>query len=82
MRIAIVLFIAVMFITVSCKKCETCEQTQTTTVNPNMSGYPRTTTITFEACGDNLRDVDGKTTTATSTSGSVTATVTSTTVCY
>jgi len=65
----------------SCKKCANCTQTATTNVNVSTPGYPQTTQTTFEACGDDLKAVDGKTTTSTATSGSVTATTTIKTVC-
>jgi hypothetical protein len=65
----------------NCKKCATCTQTITTSVNVSTPGYPQTSKTTFEACGDDLKAVDGKTTTSTSSSGSITATATSKTVC-
>jgi hypothetical protein len=64
-----------------CKKCATCTQTITTTVNVSTPGYPQTSKTTFEACGDELGKVDGKTTTSTSSSGGITATATAKTVC-
>ena len=71
-----------LFSVASCTKCETCTQTITTTVSPSTPGYPQTQTSTFEACGDNLRQVDGSTTKSTASSGGITATVTSKTICY
>jgi ABC-type Na+ efflux pump permease subunit len=50
--------------------CEQC--TQTMTVNKSLPGYPIVTT--FEACGDDLKDVDGKT--FKTTSGTLTITTT------
>jgi hypothetical protein len=64
-----------------CKKCATCTQTLTTSVNVSTPGYPQITQTTFEACGDDLKAVDGKTTTSTSSSGGITATATAKTVC-
>ena len=64
-----------------CKKCATCTQTITTTVNVSTPGYPQTSQSTFEACGEDLKAVDGKTTTTTSSSGNITATATSKTIC-
>lgn len=48
--------------------CETC--TQTITANKHVTGYPATTT--FEACGDDLKSLDGKV--FKSTSGTLTIT--------
>ena len=76
----ILFFVALTIIPFSsCKKCKTCEQTLTTTTN--QGGSPQVSHTTFDACGQDLKDVDGKTITATSTSGSVTATTVSKTVC-
>jgi hypothetical protein len=65
----------------SCQKCATCTMTTTTSVNVNTPGYPQVTKSTFEACGQDLSDVNGKTTTASSTVDGITATVVSKTVC-
>jgi hypothetical protein len=65
----------------SCKKCATCTQTITTSVNVSTPGYPQTSQSTFEACGEDLKAVDGKTTTSTQSSGGITATATSKTIC-
>ncbi len=65
----------------SCKKCANCTQTATTSVNVSTPGYPQTTQTTFEACGDDLKAVDGKTVTSSASSGSIIATTTATTVC-
>jgi hypothetical protein len=75
----LVLFNAITFI--GCKKCATCTQTITTTVNVSTPGYPQTTKTTFEACGEDLKAADGKTTTSTSSSGGIRATATSKTTC-
>ncbi len=50
----------------SCKKCETCTQTKTTSIDDQsyVPGYPKTTTSTFEACDDSLAEIDGKTITS------------------
>lgn len=69
----------------SCKKCATCTQTIniTTKTSTPTPGYPQTdiTTSTFEACGDNLKEVDGSTTESTASAGIVTVTSTSRTIC-
>jgi hypothetical protein len=75
-----ILFLSTALFT-SCKKCANCTQTATTSVNVSTPGYPQTSQTTFEACGDDLKAVDGKTTTSTASSGSITATTTATTVC-
>ncbi len=83
-KVKILLFGLVLFSTITfigCKKCATCTQTITTTVNVSTPGYPQTSKTTFEACGDDLKAVDGKTTTSTSSSGNITATATSKTTC-
>lgn len=72
---------SVLILSAGCKKCKDCTTTTTTTVSTPTPGYPQTTTSNFEACDDDLKAVDGKTTTATSTSGGITATVTSKTIC-
>ena len=51
-------------------KCETC--TQTMTANQHIQGYP--VTSTFEACGDDLKNIDGKV--IKTTSGTLTITTT------
>lgn len=57
--------IAGMICFTSCKKCETCTQTITTSIDQGSApGYPQTTTSTFEACDDELAKVDGKTVTS------------------
>jgi hypothetical protein len=81
-KLTILCFIVTsVFFVISCKKCATCTQTITTTVNVSTPGYPQTTKSTFEACGDDLKAVDGKTTTSTTSLGGITATATSKTVC-
>lgn len=79
------LFFGIVFysstILIGCKKCETCTQTITTSVNVSTPGYPQTTKSTFEACGDDLKAADGATTTSSSSSGGITATATAKTVC-
>jgi hypothetical protein len=84
-NIKLVLFslsIAGLFLVSSCTKCETCTQTITTTVSPSTPGYPQTQTSTFEACGDNLKQVDGSTYNSTTSSGGITVTSTMRTNCY
>ncbi len=65
----------------NCQKCATCTMTTTTSVNVNTPGYPQVTKTTFEACGQDLSDVNGKTTTASSTVDGITATSVAKTVC-
>ena len=71
----------VLLFSAGCKKCKDCTTTTTTSVNTPTPGYPQTSTSNFEACDDDLKAVDGKTTTATSSYGGITATVTSKTIC-
>jgi len=83
-KLNMLLFGLVLFSTttfISCKKCATCTQTITTSVNVSTPGYPQTSKSTFEACDKDLDAVNGKTTTAKSSSGSVVVTVTSKTTC-
>lgn len=66
------LLTAIVFITLSsCNRCEECTTTTTTTEHNSggWGGRSQTTTksqTTFEACGSDRKDVDGKTTTTTS----------------
>lgn len=55
---------------ISCTKCRECTQTTTVTTTPLTSGYPTTTVVKFEACGDYLKSIDGKNITSTTTSSS------------
>lgn len=71
-----------LFLVSGCTKCETCTQTITTTVSPSTPGYPQTQTSTFDACGDNLKQVDRSTSNSTVTSGGVRVTATMKTNCY
>jgi len=64
-----------------CQKCMTCVQTTTTSVNVQVPGYPQVTKATFDACGDELKSINGKTITGTSTVDGITATVVTKTVC-
>jgi hypothetical protein len=68
-------------ITSSCEKCVTCTETQTSTVNITTAGYPQTTVIVFDACGTEIKKVDGKKVTTTTTYGNRTITTTSVTKC-
>jgi hypothetical protein len=73
-QIITILVIASAFSSISCKKCATCKSTATV----SSPGIPaQTASSTFEACGSDLREVDGKT--VTTTSGTMTSTTT--TVC-
>lgn len=70
------------FFSIGCKKCKTCTQTTFTTVNTNTPGYPQQSIFTFELCGNKeLKAVDGKVTTSTSSSGVITAKSTVSTNC-
>lgn len=80
-KILTIIVITISITSLSCKKCATCTQTTTTTVTPATTGYPQTSTTTFEACGQDLKDINGKTVTSTSKQGNITATATSKTVC-
>ncbi len=71
----------VLFGAYGCEKCKDCTTTTTTTVSVPVPGYPQTTTTTFEACGDELKDVDGKVITSKTTVQGITATATARTVC-
>lgn len=66
---------------VGCEKCKDCTMVTETTTSQPTPGYPQTSTTTFEACGKDLKDVDGKTATSTSSSGGYSATATSKTTC-
>ncbi len=79
--IAIGSFVLLALMNAGCKKCKECTTTTTTTVSTPTPGYPQTTTTTFEACDDDLKSVDGKTTTSTSSIGGITATATARTSC-
>ena len=76
---ALMLFSTTTF--VSCKKCKTCTQTITTTVNVPTPGYPQTSETTEEVCGKDLEEIDGKSVSSTSTNGGITATVTVSVTC-
>lgn len=78
--LSLVLLLAAATFT-SCEKCADCTTTVTTTVNVPVTGYPQTSKTTFEACDDDLEDVDGKTVTSTSSVGNITATATARTTC-
>lgn len=65
----------------SCKKCADCTRVDTTTASPSTPGFPYTSKTTFEACGDELKEVDGKTTTSKTIQSGVTVTLKSTTTC-
>jgi len=85
----IVLLIVSSLLFQNCKKCRQCTTSvkTVTDVNGNVPGYPQTSngSSSFEACGDDLKRVDGKTTTTKSTAGSgnytATVTITSKTTC-
>ena len=79
--ISILTFTIIVILNSGCEKCKTCTTTTTTTVNVATPGYPQTTTTTAEYCDDDLKSVDGKTTTVSSSSGNITATATSKTTC-
>lgn len=79
--LSIVVFGSMIFFNFGCQKCMTCVQTTTTSVNVQVPGYPQVTRSTFEACGDELKSVNGKTITATSTYDGITATAVTKTIC-
>lgn len=70
------ILILFLFLFLGCEKeqCKICTTTTTCT-----GGY--STKITFEACGKDLKDVDGKTFTTTVTAGGITVTCTERTNC-
>lgn len=75
MKKILFLFCVIMFF--SCEKdtgCKSC-----TTVTTCTGGY--TTSTTFEACGQDLKEIDGKTIKSTASSGGVTVTCTAKTTC-
>ena len=72
-KLAFLLFIVFLF---SCEKLETCKICTT-----RISGGGISSSTTFEACGKDLRKVDGQVVTSTATYGGVTVTVTSRTTC-
>ncbi len=81
-KIGFILFLAIIFS--SCSKDDACKQCTTTirtSVNVSTPGYPQTSTTTSEFCGDDVKKVNGKTNTATSSAGSIVATSVSTTTC-
>lgn len=78
--IAILIFSSAAFLT-SCKKCAQCTMTTTMDVDIPFPGFPQVSTSTFEACGDDLKAVDGQTTTSTTTMMGMTASVVATTNC-
>jgi hypothetical protein len=70
-------FLALLSMLISCEKdsgCKTCTTKTTCT-----GGY--TTSATFEACGQDLKEIDGKTIKSTASSGGVTVTCTAKTTC-
>lgn len=77
---SILIMLITLLIIPACKKCGTCHQTVVTSVTPYVTGYPQTTNTTFDACGDDLKDAPGSSTT-TSTSQGYTITVKETTTC-
>lgn len=76
---------AILFLTIillySCTKCATCTQVITTTVNQAQPGYPYTSTSTFKACGDDLKEITGTENRTVSKSGNITTTTVTKTTC-
>lgn len=66
---------------VGCKKCKDCTMITKTTTYPPTSDHPKISTTTFEACGKDLNEVDGTTTTSTSSINGYNVTETSKTKC-
>lgn len=60
LSVLLVAGLLVVLSSTSCKKCKDCEQTSTTTGGGILN--PQPTSVVFEACDDDLKDVDGKTT--------------------
>jgi len=70
----LILLLALAALLGSCEKCATCTFTTVTTIYPNLAGYPQTTKVEQELCGDEYKENNMKTTTATTTSGNHTIT--------
>lgn len=81
MKYTLATIISLTLFAESCNQCGTCTTTITTTVNVSTPGYPQTSKTTFNACGKDYRDANGKQSTSTSTSGGITATAKSKTTC-
>ncbi len=79
--LSLIVFGSLITLNYSCQKCMTCVQTTTTSVNVQVSGYPQVTRSSFDACGDELKSVNGKTITASSTYDGITATSVTKTIC-
>lgn len=76
-----VLLILAVISLYSCTKCATCTQITTTTVNQAAPGYPYTSTSTFKACGDDLKQIKGTENRTVSKSGNITTTTVTKTTC-
>ena len=75
MKKAVIIFIFILsIISIRCEKCATCT---TTTI---CTGDYKTST-TFDACGSEIDDVNGKTISSTVTVSGITVTCTARTVC-
>lgn len=72
-KLLFLLFVMFLF---SCEKLETCKTCTTTVSGGGMSGKS-----TFEACGSDLRKVDGKVITSTGSYGGYSVTIKSRTTC-
>ena len=70
------LFFCLLVFLFSCEKLENCK-TCTTTI----SGGGMSSSTTFEACGSDLRKIDGQVTTSTASYGGISVTVTTRTTC-
>jgi hypothetical protein len=75
-KLTILIVSLAMLFLFSCEKLETCK-----TCTTNISGGGMNTSTSFEACGKDLKEVDGQVVTSTATYGGITVTVTSRTTC-
>jgi thiamine biosynthesis lipoprotein ApbE len=77
-----ILIIAVsILIFASCKKCANCTATSTTKTSTYVLGYPKTSIVKYEACAEQLKAVNNKTTVVTSQQNNMIITVTTKTIC-
>lgn len=81
MKKIIILIVLLQILFISCKRCAECTVKTTSSITPNITGYPQTTYSTLELCGDDLKELDGKTTVSKSNAGTHTITVTQTVNC-
>ena len=65
----------------ACKKCAMCTTETVTHINVYTPGYPKTQETTYEACGDQLKEISGKSTEMSHMEGNRKITVLSKTTC-